>query len=89
MTGRSWRWWITFVFSTYTLSEVFKASRLLTSGVVTPGIVASLIIWGLLLIGSFLVLGYDSYVKDKAAGRVVHQIWIFEKFYKFAHRENC
>jgi hypothetical protein len=79
-------WWLTFILATVSLSKVFAASRLLTSGA-AQGSITNLLLWGIVLLISLLILGYDSYVKAKQEGKVVHPIWLFEKFQQLRHRE--
>jgi hypothetical protein len=33
-------------------------------------------------------LGYDSYIKSKSEGKVVHRIWLFDKIQECQHRER-
>lgn len=83
--GKTLFWWLTFGTATVALSKVFEASRGLTaeSG---DGSVTALLLWGLLLALSFLVLGYESYVKSKTEGKVIHRIGLFETLYQYQHR---
>ncbi len=85
--GRPLHWWAVFCVATYLLSVVLATSRELTLlGDVSA--VWRLLLWSILLFTSLLVLGYDSYMKAKAEGKLVHQIWFYEKFKQYQHREK-
>lgn len=86
MSKHLW-WWTTFFIATFALSKVFEASRLLTSNAPEANVWA-LIWWGVLLLLNVLALGYDSYVKTKNEGKLVHQVWLFEKVHQFQCREK-
>ncbi len=80
-------WWLAFGISTFSLSRVFAASRLLTAGA-GQGNVFDLLFWMFVMVASFMVLGYDSYMNAKIEGKVTRSIWVFEKFYQLRRRER-
>lgn len=80
-------WWSVFVFATYALSKVFEASRLLTSESPEASFF-NLLVWIGAMMAAIVVLGYDSYVKARAEGKVVHRIGLYERFYRLRHREG-
>ncbi len=84
---RRFTWFLYFIIATFALSEVLRASRSLTMGT-EEGNIWTLLLWSAILILSFLVLGYDAYIKSKAEGKVVHQVWLYEKLYQLKHREK-
>jgi hypothetical protein len=70
-------WWLVFGFATYFMSLVFQAFRNFS---VLPDLANGFSLVGalVLLAATLLVLTYDSYVKEKAKGKIQHPVPLFE-----------
>lgn len=86
MAWKTLFWWFHFMVATVALSEVFKASRHLTTGVTDN--VMPLLAWMLLLLLSLAALSFDAYNKAQAEGKLARRVWLFEKLQQFRQREN-
>ncbi len=84
-------WWTWFLVSTFALSKVFAASRLLTSESPEAS-VPNFILWLSILVLTLIILGHDAYMKAKREDKLVRQVglfeWIDHQYCKLRHREK-
>ena len=77
----TWQWWLFFGIATWVMSLWFDASRAFFAA---PGWQSAMTL-GLCMVMLVLAMGvmmYDSYVKHRSAGKVIHPVKPFEWFYQ-------
>lgn len=77
---KGWMYWLSFALSTYAMSEVFSATRVLATGDDARGMVL-LVAWLALLVVSLTMLIYQSYKLYKIDGKLTRTVGLFEWFY--------
>jgi hypothetical protein len=83
---KPWQWWVVFGLATFVMSLGFQAFRDFT---VTPTLRNGCIWLGVMLLLALLltVLIFDSYVQEKARGKVERSIRLFDWMMDFRKKE--